>query len=60
MRCPTPCEECGAIVELSDMGKLRGGLGGFACSECFEAIAQEERLMMERDSPDAFERDDEM
>lgn len=41
MRCPTPCEGCGEIVELSEMKKLLGGLGDLVCVECFENELEE-------------------
>ena len=41
MRCPTPCEDCGAVVELSEMRKLRGGLGAFVCVECWEKMQED-------------------
>lgn len=42
MRCPTPCEECGEVVELSEMQKTRGGLGAFVCIECWATDEQSE------------------
>lgn len=44
MRCPTPCEECRTIVELHTMRKLRGGLGGFVCVDCWQKEMEAEEI----------------